>query len=127
MKSYIISLLCLLLAVGTLSAKEKKDFVYLFGVSYSYSDSTVYFTEVIPMEGVELESYNRILPNRQHYAYELKDYMNFKEGKPGRISAIYFSNKKKKVEKTELKLKKRILKKGGSVRYLGDKFTFTRP
>lgn len=127
MKFYIVSLFSLLLAVGSLSAKDKEEVVYLFGVSYSYNDSTVYFTEIIPMEGIELESYSRILPNRQHYAYELKDYMNFKEGKPGRISSIYFSKKRTKLLKVENKVKKRVLKDGGNVRYLGDKFTFTLP
>ncbi len=105
-----------------------KDVVYLFGVSYSYSDSVAYFTEVQPLEGIKLQKRSKVLPDRQHYAYELKDYMNFKEGMPGRISMIYFSKKRSKLEKVEAKVKRRLLhKENKTVLYLGDKFKFTRP
>lgn len=126
---YILFLIAAFFTIVPLSAKSKKDVVYLFGVSFSYSDSIVYFTEILPVEGVKLEGGRlRLLPDRQHYAYELKDYMNFKEGKPGRISVIYHSKKRKKLEKVEAKVKKKILHRDNkTVRYLGDKFIFTRP
>lgn len=127
-KNYIFLLLALFGAVLSVSAKKDKDVAYLFGVSYAYNDSIVYFTEVQPVEGIKLKSHSRILPDRQHYAYELKDYMNFTEGKPGRISVIYFAKSRKKLEKVEAKVKKKILHKDNrTVRYLGDKFRFTLP
>ncbi len=125
-KIHILFIAFMLASVGAF-AKKDKDVVYLFGASYSYSDSIVYFTEIQPVEGVKLLKGN-LLPDRQHYAYELKDYMNFKEGMPGRISVIYFSKKRSKLEKVEAKVKKRILhKEEKMVLYLGDKFQFTRP
>lgn len=123
---YILVLLALFFAAPSVVAKNKKDVVYLFGLSYSYSDSVVYFTEIQPIEGIELKK--KMLPERQHYAYELKDYMHFSEGMPGRISVIYFAKKRKKLEKLEAKVKKKILHKDNrSVLYLGDKFRFTTP
>ena len=123
-----ICIVALLLVPAVLSAQKAKDVVYLLGVSFSYSDSIAYFTEIQPLEGVKLQKRSKILPDRQHYAYELKDYMNFQEGKPGRISMIYFSKKRSKLEKVEAKVKKRLLhKENKTVLYLGDKFKFTRP
>ena len=128
MKRIYMFLAGLLMASVVVCAKNDGDVVYLFGASYSYSDSIVYFTEIQPVEGVKLLKRSAVLPDRQHYAYELKDYMNFKEGKPGRISVIYFSKKRSKLEKIEAKVKKRILhKEEKTVLYLGDKFKFTRP
>ncbi len=125
---YIMLFFALFCAVLSVSAKKEKDVAYLFGVSFSHNDSIVYFTEIQPVEGVKLQSHSRILPDRHHYAYELKDYMNFTEGKPGRTSVIYFAKTRKKLEKVEVKVKKKILHKDNrTVRYLGDKFRFTLP
>ena len=54
--------------------------------------------------------------------------MSFKEGKPGRTSVIYFSKKRSKLEKKEKQIKfKLVEREGKTVRYLGDKFKFTKP
>ena len=67
------------------------------------------------------------LPDRHMYAYELKDYMSFQENMSGRTSFIFFSEKRKKLEKKEAKIKKRLTERDGkTVRYLGDKFKFTK-
>ena len=105
--------------------KKVKTEVYMFGVSLSFTDSVVYFTEIQHMEGAIIE--NNMLPNRHLYAYELKDYMSYEEDKPGRTSFIYFSDKRSKLEKKELKVRKRLLYDGEKiVRYLGSKFKFTK-
>lgn len=127
-KTYISLLSAIFCTLLSVSAQDKVDVVYLFGVSFNNNDSIVYFTEIQPVEGIKLQSRSRILPDRQHYAYELKDYMNFTEGKPGRTSVIYFAKTRKKLEKVEAKVKKKILHKDNrTVRYLGDKFRFTLP
>ncbi len=105
--------------------KKVKTEVYMFGVSLSFTDSVAYFTEIQHIEGAIIE--NKLLPNRHLYAYELKDYMSYEEGKPGRTSFIYFSDKRSKLEKKELKIRKRLLYNGEkTVRYLGSKFKFTK-
>lgn len=130
-KTIFILLLALVATVGV--ARDKKDNkkdkelpVYIWGASISFSDSVVYFTEIQLLDSVFLE--NGFLPHRQYYSYELKDYMNFQENMPGRISMIYFDEKRSKLEKKEQKIKKRLIEKEGkTVRYLGDKFKFVKP
>lgn len=135
MKKIISILFILCLAVPSLSfakdgkkkeAKKKIETeVYVWGVSLSFSDSIVYFTEIQHVEGAIIE--DKLLPNRHLYAYELKDYMSYEEGMPGRTSFIYFSDKRSKLEKKEQKVKKRFVEGGEkTVRYLGDKFKFTK-
>jgi hypothetical protein len=107
-------------------AKKKiQTEVYVWGVSLSFSDSIVYFTEIQRVEGAIIE--DKLLPNRHLYAYELKDYMSYEENMPGRTSFIYFSDKRSKLEKKEQKVKKRLVEGGEkTVRYLGDRFKFTK-
>lgn len=129
----ILFVLCLVMpslsfAKGGKKKESKKKIqteVYVWGVSLSFSDSIVYFTEIQRVEGAIIE--DKLLPNRHLYAYELKDYMSYEEGKPGRTSFIYFSDKRSKLEKKEQKVKKKLIEGGEkSVRYLGDKFNFTK-
>lgn len=129
----IFFILCLVLPGVALAKNGKKKEgknkieteVYVWGVSLAFSDSTVYFTEVQHIDGAIIE--NKLLPNRHLYAYELKDYMSFQENMPGRTSFIFFSSKRSKLEKKELKVKKRLVEREGkTVRYLGDKFKFTK-
>lgn len=129
----ILFILCLVMpslsfAKGGKKKESKKKIqteVYVWGVSLSFSDSIVYFTEIQRVEGAIIE--DKLLPNRHLYAYELKDYMSYEEGKPGRTSFIYFSDKRSKLEKKEQKVKKKLIEGGEkTVRYLGDKFNFTK-
>ena len=129
----ILFILCLLVpsfsfAKGGKRKEAKKKIVtevYVFGVSLSFTDSVAYFTEIQHIDGAIIE--DKMLPNRHLYSYELKDYMSYEEGKPGRTSFIYFSDKRSKLEKKELKVRKKLLYNGEkTVRYLGSKFKFTK-
>lgn len=129
----IIFILCLVIPSFSFAkdgkkkeAKKKiKTEVYVWGVSLSFSDSVAYFTEIQHVEGAIIE--DKLLPNRHLYAYELKDYMSYEENMPGRTSFIYFSDKRSKLEKKEQKVKKRLVEGGEkTVRYLGDRFKFTK-
>lgn len=107
------------------SKNTKEVPVYIMGASMSFSDSIVYFTEIQKLDAVVLQ--NGFLPHRQYYAYELKDYMSFEEGMPGRTSFVIFADKRATLAKKELKIKKRLVEQEGkTVRYLGDKFKFTK-
>lgn len=132
----IFSLLVLMLAVtvgfaqtkdedkGKAKDKEVKD-VYVFGVSIAFTDTVAYFTEVQHVEGAVLV--DDMLPNRHMYSYELKNYMSFNEDMQGRTSFIFFDDDKAKLVKKEAKIKKRLTERNGmTVRYLGDKFKFTK-
>lgn len=125
-------MLLVLFAIPGMAKDKKKDKkekvvpVYIWGASMSFSDSIVYFTEIEELEGVVLE--DGMLPRRQYYSYLLKDYMSFKENMPGRMSVIFFSEKRSKLEKKEMKIKKRLMDvEGKTVLYLGDKFKFVKP
>ena len=129
----IFFILCLVVPCAVLAKDDKKKErkkkiqteVYVWGVTLSFSDSVVYFTEVQRVEGAIIE--NGFLPNRHLYSYELKDYMSYEEGMPGRTSFIYFSDKRSKLEKKEQEVKKQLVEaQGKTVRYLGDKFKFTK-
>ena len=130
-KTLLILLLIFVATIGVArnkkdNKKQKEVHVYIWGASISFSDTIAYFTEIQKLDKVVLE--NGLLPHRQYYAYELKDYMNFKENMPGRISVVYFDEKRNKLEKKEQKIKKRLIEKEGvTVRYLGDKFQFVKP
>ena len=132
MKKLLFIFAALFVALVVVRAEEKnkadeKKGVYIFGTSFSFSDSIVYFTEIQYLEEVQLEDKTNFIPFRQHYSYELKDFMS-KEGMPGRISAVYFSEKESAIKKKEAKLKKRLEKKDNKVvRYIGSKFEFTKP
>lgn len=127
MKKILAIFLFLLVAFSgyARSKNEKDSVVFVMGASISFSDSVVYFTEIQKFDGFVLEK--GFLPNRQLYSYELKDYMSYQENMPGRISIIYFSDKRKELEKKEKDMKKRLeTKENKTVRYLGNKFMFTR-
>ena len=129
----IFFILCLVVPCAVLAKDDKKKEVkkkvvtdvYVWGVSLSFSDSIVYFTEIQHVDGAIIE--DKFLPNRHMYSYELKDYMSFEEGMPGRTSFIYFSDKRSDLEKKEQKVKKKLVERQGkTVRYLGEKFKFTK-
>ena len=127
-KIFLVLFLAIFPTLSILAQKEENEPVYIWGASIHFNDTVVYFTEIQPLDGVELEDGTNFLPNRQFYSYELKDYMNFKENMPGRTSIVLFSKKKSTLEKREAKIKERLVKKEGkTVRYLGDKFKFTKP
>lgn len=127
-KIFVVLFFAVFSSVSVQAQKDNDDVVYVWGASISFNDTIVYFTEIQPLKGVKLEKGTGFLPNRQFYSYELKDYMNFKEDMPGRTSVILFSEKKSTLQKREAKIKKRLVEKEGkTVRYLGDKFKFTKP
>ena len=45
----------LFVAVSGLQAKNDEKQVYLFGASISFTDSVVYFTEIMPVEGAKID------------------------------------------------------------------------
>ena len=108
--------------------KKKPKTVYVMGVSYAFTDSVVYFTEIQQMDSIVFGGDDHdFLPSRQHYSYELSDYMAEKEGMPARTSALLYSKKLSKLQKKEANLKKKLLKKNKTVLYLGNRFSFTKP
>lgn len=107
-----IKILCSLLLVLTVcsafSLKGSKS-VYIVGVSASFTDSLVYFTEIQLLDSVRLDK-NKMLPERSQYSYQLKNYLENEEGLTNSTCFVYFSNSRKKLQKTINKMKTKYQK-----------------
>lgn len=128
-----VKLLCPLFAVLVLCSAfslkgNKNKEVYIVGVSASFTDSLVYFTEVQVLDSVSLDN-NRMLPNRSHYSYQLKNYLEQQEGLENRTCFVYFSTRRATLEKTVTKLKGKYQKgKTMLIRQVNpNAFRFTKP
>jgi hypothetical protein len=121
-----ISLL-VVLAVCTASTMEnKKKGMYIVGVSASFTDSLIYFTDIQFVDSVELGK-DKLLPMRGQYSDQLDNYLEKKLGMENRVCFIYFDAKKDKVEKVIKKMKKDYLKDGKVVlKETGADFKFTK-
>ena len=107
-----IKILCSLLLVLTVcsafSLKGSKS-VYIVGVSASFTDSLVYFTEIQLLDSVRLDK-NKMLPERSQYSYQLKNYLENEDAGVPRTCFVYFSNSRKKLQKTINKMKTKYQK-----------------
>lgn len=98
-------LLGMLIVCSAFSLKDgKAKSVYIVGVSASFTDSLVYFTEIQSLDSVSLDK-NKMLPQRSQYSYQLKNYLENEEGLSNRTCFVYFSCNKKKLQKTINKMK----------------------
>lgn len=97
--------IALLLAVALIvcSASSKKKTVYAFGFSASFTDTIVYCTELQVLDSVRLDK-GKFLPYRDHYSYQLKNYLEYQKGEKNRTCMIYFSNSQAKLSKERSKL-----------------------
>lgn len=104
----LCSLFLVLMVCSAFSFKGSKT-VYIVGVSASFTDSLVYFTEIQLLDSVKLDK-NKMLPERAQYSYQLKNYLENEEGLTNRTCFVYFSNNKKKLQKTISKMKAKYQK-----------------
>lgn len=95
----VVLVLC---SAFTLKKGESKV-VYAFGVSASFTDTLVYYTQIQTLDSVKLTK-EGFLPHRDLYSYQLKNYVEEKGLQRSSTSMIYFSDKKAKLEKEQAKL-----------------------
>lgn len=123
-------LFMMVLAVAAFSKQPKdknKYGVYLAGVSASFTDSLVYFTGVQYLDSASVDG-KGLLVGRALYSIQLKDYLEQKQNGKNRTCFIFFSRKKKNVQKELKKMKERYAK--GSSLVLQDvnaEFKFEKP
>lgn len=99
----ILSAMVVLCALSSFSpAKKALKPVYAFGVSASFTDSVVYFTEVQLLDSAVLDK-NGFLTKREAYSYQLKNHLE-ESGAANRTCATYFSKSKSDVIKEFSKL-----------------------
>ena len=123
----IVASLFIVLAMCTASTLEnKKNGMYIVGVSASFTDSLIYFTDIQFVDSVNVDK-NKLLPMRSQYSDQLENYLEQVKGMKNRTCFIYFNEKKSKLEKNNNKMKENYQKEGKSIlRELGDEFKFTK-
>lgn len=114
MKRTLLFSIIAVLSICILSSFTKKkdpdpsrSTVYIFGFSASFTDSTVYFTTVQPINGVLLEKKTKFLPNCTEYSSQLKDYLEESKGEVNRVCATFSAETKMKAEKKFIELRKK--------------------
>ena len=123
----IVASLFIVLAMCSASTLEnKKNGMYIVGVSASFTDSLIYFTDIQFVDSVNVDK-NKLLPMRSQYSDQLENYLEQVKGMKNRTCFIYFNEKKSKLEKNINKMKENYQKEGKSIlRELGDEFKFTK-
>lgn len=122
----LASLLFVWLATSAFTMGGKGKGVYMVGVSASFTDSLVYFTDIQFVDSVEIGK-NGMLPMRGEYSKQLENYLEGQQGLNNRTCFIYFNEKKANLQKTIKKMKEKYLNDGKSqLRETGTGFKFTR-
>lgn len=98
---------------STIQAKKEKNLdaktMYFVGTAKSYQDSIVYMTDIMLLENVAIDKATGGVANIEMYSDQLKKYLA-QMGKTGYICSIFYEKSQKKIEKTYMKLKKRVMK-----------------
>ena len=128
MKSFkfLASLFVVLMVCTASTLEDKKKGMYIVGVSASFTDSLIYFTDVQFVDSVTLNS-EKLLSNRSQYSEQLEDYLKMREGGKNRTCFIYYNKKKASLEKMVKKMKEKYQKDGKSIlKETGSDFKFTK-
>ncbi len=136
MKKWRLFLICLLgaLQLSAFAApKEKKEKseepkrVYMYGVAVNFNDSTVYLTDVQHLDSMVINP-DGSLQNYVGYSLQLKVYLEGTLGETNQTCAVIYSDKKKKLEKRFMKMRKKyqenkdkILKRIGTDAFIFEK------
>lgn len=86
--------------------KDKNTPVYMYGCAASFLDSTVYFTELQPVDSAVLAKNSGFLVGRQLYSEQLQNHLQLLEGAEQVTCAVYFSKKEAKLKKKYQKMLK---------------------
>ena len=120
---FLVLMVC---SAFSLKGKNKGGGMYMAGVSASFTDSLIYFTDVQFVDSVVLDK-NKLLPLRELYSEQLEDYLENNLGLKDRTCFIYFDAKKSRLEKKMNKMKAKYQKDGKSIlRDTGADFKFVK-
>ena len=108
--------------------KDHSKPVYAFGISASFTDTVVYFTDIQILDSAKV-SKEGFLSHRELYSYQLKNYLEDNQLQQNSTCMIYFSENKKKLEKEATKILNKYKKNNTMTvsRIDSDKFHFTKP
>lgn len=124
---FAIALVFTLCSAFSLKKDHSKP-VYAFGISASFTDTVVYFTDIQVLDSAKL-SKEGFLPQRELYSYQLKNYLEDNGLQQNSTCMIYFSENKNKLEKEATKiLNKYKRNQNMSVQRIdSERFHFTKP
>ena len=108
--------------------KDHSKPVYAFGISASFTDTVVYFTDIQILDSAKV-SKEGFLSHRELYSYQLKNYLEDNQLQQNSTCMIYFSENKKKLEKEATKILNKYKKNNRMTvsRIDSDKLHFTKP
>ena len=108
--------------------KDHSKPVYAFGISASFTDTVVYFTDIQILDSAKV-SKEGFLSHRELYSYQLKNYLEDNQLQQNSTCMIYFSENKKKLEKEATKILNKYKKNNRMTvsRIDSDKCHFTKP
>ena len=95
----LVPLVLIMVVCSAFSFKDKSNGLYIMGVSASFSDSLVYFTDIQYLDSIVLDKKTQLLPQRNQYSEQLDEYLEQVKGMKNRTCFIYFNEKKAKLEK----------------------------
>ncbi len=109
-------------------AKKASKSVYVMGVSISFTDSTVYLTDVQNIPDVKLTK-EGFLPQRDDYSYQLRNYLESRDGNRNHTCITFFSDDRSKLQKKAAQLTKRYMNDHSSVIHnlSKDDFQYVKP
>lgn len=123
----LVPLFFVMVVCSAFSLKDKSNGLYIVGVSASFTDSLVYFTDIQFVDSISLDKKTKLLPSRSQYSEQLDEYMEQVKGMNNRTCFIYFNEKKAKLEKVVKKMKEEYKEGGKSIlRELGSEFKFSK-
>lgn len=123
----LVPLFFVMVVCSAFSLKGKSNGLYIVGVSASFSDSLVYFTNIQFVDSISLDKKTKLLPSRSQYSDQLDEYMEQVKGMNNRTCFIYFNEKKAKLEKLVKKMKEEYKEGGKSIlREVGSEFKFSK-
>ena len=99
----------LVLLIFSLGAQAEKNpqmqTVYIFGFSASFTDSLAYLTDVMQLDSAYVTS-KGFLADRSLYSLQLENYVQEKYHLPNTTNVVFFSKKRKSLDKKYDKVKR---------------------
>jgi len=124
MNRIIVVFLMLVSLCASMSAQRNKRYfapkdMYMFGVCFSATDSTVYFTDIKQVPNSSVERGSGFLYSRNNYSYQLQQHIKSTSGSNFTTVTCY-DQKRTKLEKKFSKMRQKYQKKHFVVNYIHD-------
>ncbi|WP_300726108.1 hypothetical protein [uncultured Bacteroides sp.] len=108
----LLLLASVLIPVGAKEPKDKNKYgVYIAGVSASFKDSLVFFTDIQYVDSAAINK-KGLLESRAQYSMQLNDFLEQQENLKHRTSMVFYNRKKKNLEKEVNKIRQKYQKGG---------------